>query len=289
MKKFVNNFVAFTVAEILIVMTIISLISVFFIKNVNLIRDKYLNNYFSYSAFTNLKNGVDILRRFDECTSDERTANIVCSSDVSIVLPILANYAGGRGFCNKIADSFNTVGNVVCDGTASIVNDASDFSLNSIIPNFTTSNGMKFYNFGVDPVGGIYTVYVDIDGPKRNSKLNEDILKFTISTTGKVLPTVDSSAATNREYLSASVRYYSGGKYNWIYDVTSPAGVSNIYNVNYLTAECAVNGNYDGNSAVCPAISTTAYTLICSDSNTLCEIVLNKPSFFLLGFSSAVR
>lgn len=282
---------AFTLPEIMLALAIISIVCLFIIREVNLARVHYLNNFFSYSAFTNTKNATTLIYN-EGCTTDDITNGICDAPGGTLIkiLPKLANppSAPSRGFCSRFADQFNVLGDVDCS-TASAV-DPSETEFAGLIPNFTTSNGMRFYNFNSDPVGGIYSVYVDIDGSQRDGKINEDVLKFNIKIDdGSVLPDITSIAATNREYLSASVKYYNGG-FKWIYGVTNPTGVDDVYNVSYLAAECAINGNYSGDSSICATTqSGPAYTKICSNTANLCQIVLNKPSFFLLGFASAGR
>ncbi len=250
---------AFTVAEVMITLVILSIICLLWIKDVQLKKEKYYNNFFSYSSLDNLVKSTDIILH-EGCTSADVT-NGVCTSEINN-LPQVAYYAGERGFCNRMADLFNTIGPVICNPTE-ISGSTSNFV--TYTPNFISSNGMKFYNFHVNPISNKYTVYVDIDGNQRDSVLNEDILEFIININGTMLPSPTSSIATNKEYLAASIRYYNSG-YSWADE-----------DVTYYKAVCDKYGNYDG-----VACSNSIYTSICSVH--LCEIIVKKPSFFLLGF-----
>lgn len=269
---------AFTVAEVMMALLIISVLAIVLIKDVQLKRSQFLNNFMAYSAFTNFNDNVQILVR-DGCTDAEVTATL-CAEKNS--LPNKA-VSSGRGLCERLADNFNIIGNAHCASTGNpstdpsvIVGGTTDFS--SLNPNFTVSNGMKFYNLQTDPVqvnisNLLYTVYVDIDGSQRKSKLGDDVIQFNIRTDGVILPAYDTTAANTTGYLSASIKYFDK-------DADPPAFVfvSGTNNLNYQSAYCGAKGQYFNHS--CSA--NTYYTGTCIDVSKACTVVINRPTFFLL-------
>lgn len=94
-----------------------------------------------YSAFTNLKKATATMIQ-DGCNSTDTS---VCPTPK--VLPKVAHNAEGTGFCDRLAEIFNTVGTVSCTLTT---HDNGTFD--DTTKNLTTTNGMRFYNLGSDPV-----------------------------------------------------------------------------------------------------------------------------------------
>lgn len=269
---------AFTIAEVLVAIAIVSVISILTIKDVQLKRIQYLNNFMTYSAITNIQKAVTILLE-EYCTATE-IANGTCENDISHptykFLPMKAHTADNRGFCDRFADLANVVGDIRCDALATNVDDSSDFS--TAVPNFSTSNGMRFYNFQQNPtvIGAdhMYNIYVDIDGSQRKSKFNEDVLKFCITTKGLALPDENSKAARDKSYLAASIQYiYSDPNPPY---TTAPKLIDSATDVIYRDAICGKYGSYF--STPC---ATAAYTGICQLDET-CEIKITRPSFFML-------
>lgn len=267
---------AFTVAEVLMALCIISILAIVLIKDVQLKRSQFLNNFMAYSAFSNLNDNIQILVR-DGCTDDEVTDGL-CES--KSYLPEKA-VSSGRGLCERIAQNFNIIGDAHCASTGDASTDPSvildgttDFS--SLNPTFIVSNSMKFYNIQTDPVtinasNILYTVYVDIDGEQRNSRLGEDVIKLNIRTDGVTLPAYNTTAANTTGYLSASIKYFDSGD-------NKTKLVSGTNNLNYQTAYCGAKGQYFDLS--CSA--NTYYSSLCNDASKACAVVLNRPTFFLL-------
>lgn len=269
MNKFSKKIKAFTVAEILIVIMIVGIIAIGFINAAKTGITYYLNKFNYYYAFTNLTNGVAELAAAG-CTSADNSAGY-CAAE-SGVTPSLAYPAAApdRGFCYRLADIYNTVGNVQCDSTTvpEISIDAENVANTAYFPtrtpNFKVSNGLSFYNFGTDSTSSNYTVYLDIDGPKRKSVLNTDVMPFIVNTSGTVTPYYLSPGANSTNYLSASV-YYTDSNNNtiWVPGATS---------VSYYEAVCLKDGSYNGTSCTAPTQATA-----CSSNS--CSVIINKPGF----------
>ena len=245
---------AFTIAELMIVLVIIGIISTATYKIIQSKASYFRTKYMAYSAFTNLKNGVNELIAAG-CNSSAVT---MCPTPGKAVLPILGHDAASApalGLCDRLAnDVFNTIGLTNCALTTSS-------GFNSTNANFKTTNGMSFYNFGSNPdaITNLYTVYIDIDGSANgNSSTTKDILTFTIGNDGTVLPAYNSVGATNNAYLSASVMYTnSSGNYTWVDN-----------GANYQTAYCDVNGTYPPNNLCAKAAACTTNT---------CTLSIDKP------------
>lgn len=246
----------FTLAEMMIVITIIAIVSVVTIR-IQKSRTYYETRFMTYSAYMNLK------RAAGELLADGYTLNP--STGIIKSLPTVANKAAAdasnpMGLCQRITDVMNTNGAISCSQTAT---DGTNF--NAATANFVTTNGQRFYNFGTNPTSNVYTVYVDINGSKSGGGvLNKDVLKFTINTDGTVLPVhtavvADQNAADNTNYMSASVKYRdSSGNVNV---------VSN--GVTFYKATCDATGTYNG----------TACTQAGSCASNPCEVSINKPGY----------
>ena len=147
----------------------------------------------------------------------------------------------GENFCKLFEANANIMGNTdVCQGSM-ISSNTTDFSDKK--PDITLRNGLRLYNMHNDATaiamlegntqGGEYdgvpntnaygyTVYIDIDGAKGDSKLWSDVYPFYITLSGKVIPGYDHVANPNgaggdsTSHLQVSVEYehYNGGKRN---------------------------------------------------------------------------
>jgi len=191
-----------------------------------------------------------------------------------------ATYPDGShdGLCQRFAEVINTIGTINCSLTST---DAGPF--NSSTANFTTNNGQMFFNFGSNPSYGegtyvfdtpaddVYTIYIDIDGAKGNGVLNKDILKFYITRDGTILPDQTSASATNKNYVSATVRYKDGLLYTTL-----------LKSLTYKEAAC----NADGKKDVVPSVLSTYCNGVTIDATTApcradksCEAYINRPGF----------
>lgn len=201
MKKNRKN-LAFTLAEILIVLVIVSFLSLIFVKTYHKTSLNYTNQYMGYAAYTALSNAAYDLAQKGCSIADmgATSPHPYCGGTTGQAstgfLPAYAitSDSPSRGFCNRlVTEEFNTVGPVNCSQTAT---DTTDF--NAATPNFTTSNGMRFYNFGSNPANVnysnlnttqnvYYSVYVDLDGPAHDGVYNRDVIKFLIGMDGTVV------------------------------------------------------------------------------------------------------
>lgn len=236
--------IAMTLAELMIMLIIISIIVVFIITTIQSKATVNLNRFMYYSAFTNLKYAI---------------AELLGTGTMPTT---------GTDLCNKLSELYNTLGNVECNSAATVIA-SDDNTFADETPNFKTTNGMNFYNFATNPISNVYTVYIDIDGAyKRNARLNNDVMKFTISTSGVVLPDIDSNGANNPEFLATSVRYVDN----------TASTVWLKHNVSYK-------------ESVCTAAEVTSPTYcagypanaICTSGSYICEVVIHKPGYYLFG------
>ena len=145
----------------------------------------------------------------------------------------------GANFCKLFEANANIMGNTdVCQGSE-IASNTTDFSDKK--PDVTLRNGLRIYNMHNDATaiamlegntqGGVYdgvpntnaygyTVYIDIDGVKGDSRLWSDVYPFYITLSGKVIPGYDSSANPNgaggdsTSHMQVSVEYehFNSGK-----------------------------------------------------------------------------
>lgn len=137
----------------------------------------------------------------------------------------------GINFCTKFVERVNTKSNSQeCSGTSISLSDT-DFSGKT--PDIILRTGMRIYNMSQNPTeipalqdntqGGSYdgvpnintygyTVYLDIDGEKGTSTLWDDVYKFYITMSGKVIAAYDESdiskeiGGNSRLYLMTSVQ-----------------------------------------------------------------------------------
>ena len=160
------------------------------------------------------------------------------------------------GLCEKLTEAINTTGDVDCSLTATA---ASNFK--TATPNFVTANGIRYFNFGSSAdVNGIYTIYVDIDGSKRNGVLNEDVLAFNIYQNGCVIPEQNSMAANSTNYITAVIQYKN----------SSGATVRPLQGVSYREALCKAGRG--PSTAYC-----TGYTTLSAcdtSSGNYCEVMV---------------
>lgn len=260
---------AFTLAEIMIAVFISAVIAMLFIKAIRTGTNHYTNNLMAYSALNNLSAAAYDMAQLG-CTSSDLLPAASYNKATSpthpycippngsqIYLPIWNHTnppspqstpatVADRGFCDRfVVEEINVTGTVDC--TLSISSETGQFD--SAHTNFTSTNGARFFNFGALPANettaktssDFYTVYIDIDGPKRNGSMTEsatgkkdaDVIKFYISMDGNtVVPDPNSIAANDTDYLTGSVKYLSGT--NYIYPMTG---------VNYRKALCETNPN----------------------------------------------
>lgn len=262
---------AFTLAEIMIALFISAIIAMIFLKAIRTGITHYTNNLLSYSALNSLSlaaydlaqtgcTSTAVAGLSHDLTPDTTTfspavtpAHPYCiqatgqlprwnHTDPTTATTPIVNIAN-RGFCDRFArEEINVLGTIDCTQSAS---DSTTFR--TATPNFVSTNGARFFNFGAALNGqtaktatGYYTVYIDIDGKKREGKLTPtsgkkdvDVIKFYISMNGEtVVPDPNSIAANDTEYLTASVKYLNAAGTAYTYVLTG---------ANYRRALCAID------------------------------------------------
>lgn len=189
-KKF-KKFMAFTLAELLIVFSIIGIVSAITIMTTKRIAttDKYAYQRAYDALRTAAYNAVA-----ETDAKGIKTPDLLCEGLAKYINSQYATATGSdkfegnpdKGFCNKIAEA-NRVGI-----------DASDFDKGAekkIVPDFVANNGMKFYITKKLKEEGLkdytntdsmdieyYVVFVDIDGENGQNTIDSgDIVAFAIT------------------------------------------------------------------------------------------------------------
>lgn len=276
MNKKRKNISAFTLLEMMVIFIIMGIIAAAVAK-IAKTRTDYTNQYMYYAAYTAIKDGMSELIAIGCLSSDLE----VCGTTKS--LPLKGHVADNTGFCDRISDLYNTVGTVNCDTSTDIPPGTTDFS--SKTPNFVTTNNLRFYNMAADPIPmsydpssgagdeislQTYVFYVDIDGPKRHSILNQDVVRFyVLQDDAKLMFDPTSVGSTNLAYLSASVRYKDSSRvYHWL-----DRGVS-------LQRAMCISGSVPYIN-FCDNFGITRDTTNCPASGSTCEVIINKPGYYI--------
>lgn len=264
---------AMTLAEVMVMFFVIGVVATVTL-GITSSKADYAKKYMYYSAYNNIKQaiGINMADGFNSPTTS--TLERALPNRAHLQDP--AHPTNWIGFCDVMVNTINTVGTTRCDYSTAL-NDASNFA--SATPSFTATNGVVYYNFGVDPtalVGNnilsqVYTVYVDIDGKNRGkSLLSEDIMKFTIDRAGNVFPWHTSIGANSLKYMSTSIKYNSPTGLNWL-----------AKGLTYRQGAC--QSGLTTNATYCPAeaqytkSSICCITPSCSAGTFPCDLVINKP------------
>ncbi len=226
-----------------------------------------------------------------DCSEDEEWSESACDCvPSSKTVP-----RKGINFCEQFEARANTKsGETFCHGD-DIATSLTDFS--SKKPDMVLRNGMLLYNMHKDPeeidaligntpggsFGDIpntnsygYTVYVDIDGKKGESKLWEDVYPFYITLSGKVIPAYsnsvnpDGDGGNNKFYLQTSVektKITADGKRQ----VTWP-----VKSVSFKESAC--KSGYVGTAT--PYCSGVVVDNLCLDSASTCKLKIVAPIKF---------
>lgn len=317
MKK-ISKKTAFTLAEIMIALFISAVIAMIFIKAIRTGTNHYSNNLMSYAALNGLSTAAYDMAKLGCTTSggesnDRTLASVVftpalaaahpyCDADTGLlprwkhtadasIVTTPANVPN-RGFCDRfVIEEMNVTGAIHCD--RAITDETGQFDDSHL--NFTTTNGMRFFNFGAPLSGpaptatastGYYTVYIDIDGPKRNGSLTEsdtgkkdaDVIKFyvaidssTVNRPIQVIPDPDSIAANDTDYLTASVKYLNAAGTAYTYVLTG---------VDYRTAVCGADPAAP--QAIISDYCTAAHTYGIRAQNANCTVASGHTCIFEL-------
>ena len=204
--------IATSMAELLIILAIIGILSVMYRKTVNtdavIVRAAY-------------KNIVNELNNFTSTATD------------GYQVPL------GRGsICDRFARAVNTVGDINCD-----------FSEYPLVPNLTTTSGLRFFGLEQrfsqhpDSVAGESSIFiqVDVDGLLGRNRFEEDILPFEILQSGRVRPTGSSNKQQNNvardaELYAINAAYVPDG----VLDESDFQTIAN--RISYAEAQC-LSGN----------------------------------------------
>lgn len=260
MNKIKNkNKFGFTLAEVMVVFTIIAIVAVVSSKIVKS-QMNFATKYLYYAAFTNMQSVVGNL----VADGYKFTDNIVHTGLWTTWDNPTATATTSVGVCQRMVKVLNlinvdTLNQFYCTPTF-----ASNTDFKAATPNFITINGMRYFNSGNAP--SPYKIYIDINGNKGKGVLDDDVFAFLISTNGVVRPDPASVASDSTKYLSTTYRYW---------DTTNSKYVIVDRNASFKTAVCAT-----GVSATVPVYScSVAVDSHCSTTPNLCDFSVNPPSF----------
>ncbi len=183
---------AFTLAEIVIMLIIMGILSAILLQDTNPFLPKYKSLY--YYLHKNVK-------KFTGELIAESSNKQLSSNDVNFCSDLLNNLnaVGGQESCNAfytgtIYDPYNGL-------TASTID----------TPSFTLTNGQRFYLSTrlEDPISGGYRILAaDLNGKSKPNETDKDIVPFALKDDGTIIPLGE--PINNKEYLSAIVKVYNG-------------------------------------------------------------------------------
>lgn len=224
---------AFTLAEILLVMFIIGVIASAVIPITNARINGVANSAMTYSTLDALKTAVAEYKQLNSS----------------------ADFSKSDTICSALSDNINTVGKVDCSKTYTTKPTKGD------TPTMIFANGVKIFLGSYDSTKKWFNVYVDIDGNRRSTTLNDDLIEFIVTDKVAVMPAPSSIAATSVAYLSTSYEYYKDKKWNYV-----------SQNVSYKDGICGSgtikNASYCG--------SDDALVATCKTND--CEFNVNRPA-----------
>lgn len=280
---------AYTLAEVIIVMLIIAIIVSVTIKISKTKLDSIVSLTY-YSAYETLR-AVS-----SEMLKDYRNIEDFVAGTTNGETPTMPR--SGENFCKMFASYVNTQSmsdeeKNICKG-----NDASDTSNfntkeGGIEPDFVLRNGMKIFNVKKGPAEisdlennteGIkyntadgaaeidankwgYTIYIDLNGDKGNGELWDDVYKFYIPLSGKVIPAynAEGDGGDNKFHLEASVRDETNEK--WIRKSVSFREAACISEYVGLTSKYCLKDNTDEEIDDTP----------CAEEGVDCALKIIKP------------
>ncbi|MDD3236629.1 MAG: type II secretion system protein [Candidatus Gastranaerophilales bacterium] len=168
----------FTLAEVLITLTIIGVVFSLLIPSLNNVKPDKEKLMYKKAIFT-LQSALVL-------GSDEIISKAANSSAYWADTEV-----GTDEFCTIIAANLNTTGEINC----SITGDADT-------PNFITINGTKWWGLGAfkfTTIGETHDIYVDVNGDKGKNTIGQDRLRMRVRSDGKV--TTDSSWTTENKFI----------------------------------------------------------------------------------------
>ena len=277
---------AYTLAEVFIVMLIIAVVAAISIKISKTKLDSIVSLTY-YSAFSTMRTVSEQMLK-DFRNIDDYVAGT--DNQDAVTLPRSAD-----SFCKLFVSYVNTKmsdeKNDACKGTS--VDDTTEF--NDATPDIILRNGMKIFNVtkGADDAIDVldnndegikfkrgesevetdsnkagYVVYVDLNGDKGNGELWDDVYKYYITLSGKVIPaySAEGDGGNDRFYLQVSVKEENSEK--WIEK-----------SVSFKEAACS-SGFINAATPYCtnsPAVSLAAD---CSGENNDCTLKYIMPVRF---------
>lgn len=249
-KNIINRKKAFTLGEVMVVMTIIGIVASATIK-ITISQTNYAKKFLYYATYMNLKSAAG------EIIANGSTDTGTFKKSLPVTWNINTTTVQQMGLCQRLTELFNTIGAPTCGNTT----DGNSFTDANL--SFTIANGARVFYQTYN--SGNYTIYVDINGLKGKSVKNEDIMPFIVNAAaGSVIPDSNSKAYDNTDYLSASVKYtdsVSGTTYKVSNGVTFEEAQCNA---NLITSPC---GSYQVKKSPC------------GNSGVTCFVEINKPGF----------
>lgn len=293
---------AYTLAEIIIVLVVISVV-VAVTMRVAKTRLDNVTTYTYYSAYGILNDvTAQMLADFNESNNDymDGTAAPVAPAEGEEVPSQPATVPrNGENFCKMFVALVNTkAGGGECGGSA-IEADVMDFS--EITSDMTLRNGMKIYNASQDvaqiadlngnTAGGSftkddgilvsntnewgYTLYVDIDGENSgDSMLWEDVFPFYVTLSGKVIPAYKTDSlgefgGDSRYYMQTSVQV----------DTVNSVGATQYWllkSKSFKESACATGYVGDG-TQYCKRGTAVPQNAVCKQETTSCSVKKVSP------------
>lgn len=253
----------FTLAEVVTALLVIAVVASVTMK-ITSERQNYINKILYYSAFINLKQMTGELIT-QGCPEDGNKKKLTVVSGDS-------GYTSGLGavnVCTRLLGILNVVyqGNSGCSAStigSYPLTSSTYFNTNlASYMNFSTSNGLRFFNFKADAdANKNFTIYVDVNGARGSGIIDQDVIAFIVNNDGTVLPHPSSIIATDVNALSASVRYTNAS--NQVIAVENK--------IPYKQAVCDANATYGGT-----ACARSAAAAICATQT--CNVIINKPGY----------
>ncbi|MFA6988538.1 MAG: type II secretion system protein [Candidatus Gastranaerophilaceae bacterium] len=159
---------AFTLAEVLITLALIGVISSIIIPA--LMNSLPNNNKYLYrAAYRTVEQVLSDLINNGSLYSDALNNGFKNTTD--------ATY-----FCDNFTNEVNLINSTDCANVRTP-------SANPTVPNFTTSNGMRWWGF-VNTFATTANIWVDVDGAnKGKNTISSDILRINIQQLGKIIIT----------------------------------------------------------------------------------------------------
>lgn len=200
---------AFTLTEVMIVMTIMSII-IFVFMQTNPFAPKYKTLY--YYTYLNMKKFAgELIATRGNSTLDTNDAT----------------------FCTSLASALNTVGG--SSSCAVFYNATASSPFNGMVaanidsPSFTLSNGQRFYvSNRITGTPGYRIISVDLNGLSKPNAFDADVVPFAMIDNGEILPLGNPVNDTGYLWLTVEKYAVSSGK-------SSQTFVSNASGKNALT------------------------------------------------------